>query len=101
MSVNKLYNSQKIAKLVLFAMLCTYILKSTYQVTSRAIRPHGEGFPRSRLSVGQDGRTGTADEALHRGLGGHGVDARLRCFLVENRVKAVGLAITGQVELQR
>ena len=74
--------------------------KSTYQVSSRAVRPHGESLPGSRLSVCQDGRTGAAYEALHGGLGGHGVDAGLGCILVEHRVKTVGLAIIRQVQLQ-
>ena len=76
------------------------IFSSTYQVASRAIRPHGESLPGASLSVSQDGRTGAADEAPHRGLGGHGVDAGLRGVLVEDGVKAVGLAIVRQVELQ-
>ena len=77
------------------------IKKATYQVTSRAIRAHGESLPGSRLSVCQDGRTGAAYKALHGGLGGHGVDAGLGCILVEDRVEAVGFAITRQVQLQR
>ena len=77
------------------------IHRSTYQVAPRAICPHGEGLPGASLPVSQDGCTGAADEAPHRGLGGHCVDAGLRGVLVEDGVKAVRLAIVRQVELQQ